>query len=153
MRPPQIDPTRNLTTFVVLALLLVGAPICRAAVPPEFEDVLVASGVTAPSVLTFAPDGRLFVGEKPTGRIRIVKNGAMLATPFLTSSDFVTPPAYVDSYYERGLLGIAFHPSFATSQLLYIYLTVCTVPGGSTCQTAKNRVVRFRANGDVVDPS
>src|SRR5436190_22494254 len=58
----------------------------------------------------------------------------MLATPFLSLT--------VDSFSERGLLGIAFDPNFATNHFVYVYYTV---PG----DPAHNRVSRFTANGDV----
>ena len=57
-------------------------------------------------------DGRLFVVEQ-TGKIRIIKNNALLATPFLDLSGrgSRSPPVYD----ERGLLGLAFHPGFNDS--------------------------------------
>ena len=58
----------------------------------------------------------------------------MLATPFVT----VTTTANG----ERGLLGIAFDPNFASNQFVYVYYTVITAP-------IHNRVSRFTANGDV----
>src|SRR3970282_870971 len=80
-----------------------------------------------------APDGRLFVAQQ-SGALRVVKNGALLATPFLTVT--------VDSAGERGLLGVAFDPAFATNQYVYVYYTAKT-------PTIHNRVSRFTANGNV----
>ncbi len=57
-------------------------------------------------------DGRLFVVEQ-TGKIRIIKNNALLATPFLDLSARLV--ALSASYDERGLLGLAFHPGFSDS--------------------------------------
>src|SRR5262249_26228637 len=118
--------------LLVLSLslaLLAAAPRARAAVPAGFQDVVVASGLSAPSALAFAPDGRLFVGEKASGRIRVVKNGTLLATPFLNLNDFVPPGTYFDTFNERGLLGIAFDPDFAANQHVYVYYTICKLPG------------------------
>lgn len=84
--------------------------------------------------MAFAPDGRLFVCQQ-NGTLRVIKNGALLATPFLTLS--------VDSAGERGLLGIAFDPDFATNQWIYLYYTRNVTP-------RNNRISRFTANGDVV---
>jgi len=84
--------------------------------------------------MAIAPDGRIFVCEQ-TGALRVIKNGAVLPTPFLTVS--------VDSSGERGLLGITFDPNFASNNFLYIYYTVPTTP-------RHNRISRFTANGDVV---
>jgi glucose/arabinose dehydrogenase len=63
-----------------------------------------------------------------TGQLRVIKNGPLLATPFLSLS--------VDSSGERGLLGIAFDPNFFTNHYVYVYYTVPTSP-------AHNRVSRF----------
>ena len=71
----------------------------------------------------------------PAGRqLRVIKNGALLATPFLTVT--------VNSSGERGLLGVAFDPNFATNQFVYVYYT-------ATTPAIHNRVSRFTANGDV----
>ena len=86
--------------------------------------------------MAFAPDGRLFVCEQG-GRLRVIKNGVLLATPFVTVS--------TDSSGERGLLGIAFDPDFANNQFVYAYYT-------ATTPTLHNRVSRFTANGDVAVP-
>ena len=86
--------------------------------------------------MTFAPDGRLFVCQQ-TGELRVIKNGALLPTPFLTLT--------VDSFFERGLLGVTFDPNFGTNNYLYVYYT-------ATTPTTHNRVSRFTANGDVVVP-
>ncbi len=51
----------------------------------------------------------------------------------------------VDSTGERGLLGVAFDPAFATNQRLYVYYTVAASP-------IHNRVSRFTASGDVALP-
>jgi glucose/arabinose dehydrogenase len=83
--------------------------------------------------MDFAPDGRLFVCLQG-GQLRVIKNGALLPTPFVALN--------VDSSGERGLLGIAFDPNFASNNFVYVYYTV---PG----TTAHNRVSRFTANGDV----
>jgi glucose/arabinose dehydrogenase len=59
--------------------------------------------------MQFAPDGRLFVCEQ-AGRLRVVKGGSLLATPFLTVT--------VSSSGERGLLGMAFDPAFASNHFV-----------------------------------
>jgi glucose/arabinose dehydrogenase len=103
-----------------------------ATVPTGFTDSLVAAGLTNPTAMAFAPDGRIFVCEQG-GKLRVIKNGALLTTPFVTLT--------VDSAGERGLLGIAFDPNFVSNQLVYVYYTAPT--------PAHNRVSRFIANGDV----
>lgn len=98
-----------------------------------FSETTVSGGLTSPTAMDFAPDGRLFVCLQG-GQLRVIKNGTLLATPFLTLT--------VDSSGERGLLGVAFDPDFANNNFVYVYYTV---PGSP----AHNRVSRFTANGDV----
>ena len=82
--------------------------------PQRIELQLVASGLVSPNYLISAPDGtdRQFILDQ-VGQIRIIENGTLLATPFLdVASILVTPNANFD---ERGLLGLAFDPGFATA--------------------------------------
>ena len=95
------------------------------------SDVWVG-GLTDATAFTQAPDGRFFVAEQG-GRLRIVKNGQLLATPFVQ--------LLVDSSGERGLIGVTLHPNFAANQLVYVHHT--TTQGGT-----HNRVSRFTASGD-----
>ena len=115
-------------------MLTIGATAGRAAtLPSGFTEALVASGLNNPTAMQFAPDGRLFVCEQG-GRLRVIKNGALLSTPFLTVT--------VSSSGERGLLGVAFDPNFAVNQYVYVYYT-------ATSPAVHNRVSRFSASGDV----
>src|SRR6476619_60099 len=124
---------KNLTLSVglVFTLLLINAK--AATVPSGFTDAVVAGGLTNPTAMALAPDGRVFVCEQ-NGALRVIKNGALLATPFLTVT--------VDSAGERGLLGIAFDPNFVSNQLVYVYYT-------ATTPAIHNRISRFTASGDV----
>ncbi len=119
-----------------VAVIFVGLYVSRVAqaatVPGGFTDSLVANGLANPTAMEFAPDGRLFVCEQG-GTLRVIKNGALLATPFLTVT--------VNSSGERGLLGVAFDPNFAINQFVYIYYT-------ATTPTIHNRISRFTASGD-----
>ena len=108
-----------------------------ATVPSGFADEIVASGIASPTAMAFAPDGRLFVCQQ-NGQLRVIKNGSLLATPFLSVT--------VNSSGERGLLGVAFDPSFASNGFVYVYYT-------ATTPTIHNRVSRFTANGDVAVPA
>ncbi|WP_454773356.1 PQQ-dependent sugar dehydrogenase [Janthinobacterium tructae] len=77
----------------------------------------VASGLSAPIFLTAPPgDSRLFILERP-GRIRVLQNGNLLATPFLDISPLTTTSG------ERGLLSMAFHPQYASNGYFFIYYT------------------------------
>lgn len=121
----------------VAALLLVLAAFqligLAATVPSGFSEIQVAGGLSNPTAMAFAPDGRLFVCLQG-GQLRVIKNGALLAAPF------VSVP--VDANGERGLLGVAFDPDFATNSHVYLYYT-------ATSPAIHNRVSRFTANGDV----
>jgi len=105
--------------------------------PPGFAEIQLASGLD-PTAMEFSPDGRLFILEKP-GRVRIMKNDLLLATPFVTVS--------ADNQNERGLSGIAFDPGFAVNGHIYLYYTVLN---GSPGAATHNRVVRVTA--DPSDP-
>src|ERR1051325_4361524 len=122
----------GLVLFSVAISLSSTGTIRAATVPAGFTDSLVANGLTNPTAMALAPDGRIFVCEQ-RGTLRVIKNGVLLSTPFLTVT--------VDSAGERGLLGIAFDPNFVSNQLVYVYYTAPT--------PAHNRVSRFPANGDV----
>ena len=107
--------------------------------PPQREDVVIASGLTNPTAMALAPDGRIFVAQQG-GQLRVIRNGQLLATPFLTVS--------VTATNERGLLGVTFDPGFETNGYVYIYYTAATSP-------IVNRVSRFTAstsNPDVAQP-
>jgi glucose/arabinose dehydrogenase len=98
----------------------------------------IAAGLSNPLYLTSPTgDSRLFVVEQP-GRIRIIRNGQLLTTPFLDIT------SRVSSGGERGLLSVAFHPSYATNGFFYVNFTDAA---GNT------RVERFTvsANADVAN--
>jgi glucose/arabinose dehydrogenase len=142
---------------VLAALVCLVLPgTARADLPAGFQDTTLATGLSQPAGLGFAPDRRLFVVEK-TGQLRIVKDGALLDSPFLDVTQLVQAPVTFDDFFERGLLGVAFDPDFAQNSFVYIYYTVCKVPGVTSCQIAKNRVARvtagYQGNPDVVDPT
>jgi glucose/arabinose dehydrogenase len=110
------------------------SPVRAATLPTNFSESQIAGGLSNPTAMAFAPDGRLFVCQQG-GQLRVIKNGALLSTPFVTLT--------VDSNGERGLLGVAFDPDFATNQFVYVYYT-------ATTPATHNRLSRFTANGDVV---
>jgi glucose/arabinose dehydrogenase len=128
-----------------LALALGGWPVLSGSearattLPPGFTETTIASGLSAPNGFDFAPDGRIFVCQQG-GAVRVVENNTLLPTPFVTIS--------VQSNSERGLLGVAFDPDFATNNFVYVYYTA----GSGSLDpppTPKNRVSRFTANGNV----
>jgi glucose/arabinose dehydrogenase len=126
------------STLVVLVILAL--PLAAATVPTGFTDVSLFD-LGAPTALAFTPDGRLLVTTQG-GQLRVYKNGALLVTPALTF-----PAASICSNSERGLLGVAVDPDFATSGFVYLYYTHA-ISGG-----CMNRVSRFTfgAGADTAD--
>ncbi|MFQ5537274.1 MAG: PQQ-dependent sugar dehydrogenase [Gemmatimonadota bacterium] len=79
--------------------------------------VEVALGLEAPVYVTSpVTDPRLFIVEQP-GRIRVVRDGNLVAEPFLDITDRVSYGG------ERGLLGLAFDPDFRASGRFFVYYT------------------------------
>jgi len=115
-----------------VAWLVCAQAFCQTF-PAGFSRVQVANGISNPTVMAFAPDGRIFVAQQ-NGALRVIKNGALLATPFVQLS--------VNSSGERGLIGIALDPNFATNHFIYLYYTLS--------DGSHNRISRFTASGDVV---
>ena len=132
--------------FAFLALACLGPLLVGATVPAGFVDAQFGGGgLAGPTAMAFAPDGRLFVCEQGVGagpilgRVRVIKNGALLATPFhSTTVDY-------PGGSERGLLGICFDPNFTVNGYVYIYFTNTTGP--------HNCIRRLRANPPSSDTS
>jgi glucose/arabinose dehydrogenase len=117
-------------------LLALAISPARGAVPTGFIQGQVASGLTDPMDMEFAPDGRLFVAEQ-SGKLRIARPDGTLAT-------FLDISAKVDRTVERGLMSVAFDPNFATNHYVYLHYTrkaTATTP-------VHNRVVRVTARGN-----
>src|SRR5260221_14612147 len=71
--------------------------------PGFYAETVATLPPYSPVGLAFAPDGRIFVWQK-AGKVRIIKNGQLLTTPFLDISD------HVNQYLDHGLLGLALDP-------------------------------------------
>jgi glucose/arabinose dehydrogenase len=123
--------------FLAFLVLLVYLTVTKGSTLPAGFTETAITGLSAPTAIEIAPDGRIFVCQQ-SGSLRVIKNGVLLPTPFVTLN--------VDPNGERGLLGIAFDPNFASNNFLYLYYTVPSTP-------RHNRVSRFTANGDVVVPN
>jgi glucose/arabinose dehydrogenase len=119
-RPVGSDLTTYRTEFGSQLVQVAGGPasafpITYVGAPLALGLTLVVSGLTSPVFLTAPePDSRLFIVER-TGRVRVVKDGALLPTPFLDIANKVNFAG------ERGLLGMAFDPSYATNGRFYVY--------------------------------
>ena len=95
----------------------------------RFSVETILTGLEVPWSLNFAPDGRLFVTERP-GRVRIVTLGGV--------SELALTLDGVFAQGEAGLLGLALDPEFAQNHFVYLYYSA-SVPGGGV-----NRIVRYR---------
>src|SRR5690606_29343925 len=86
------------------------------AIGDEIASELVVAGLASPVYLAAPPldTQRLFIVEQE-GRVRIVRNGALLPIPFLDITDKVS---FVG---ERGLFSIAFHPDYASNRRFFVY--------------------------------
>jgi glucose/arabinose dehydrogenase len=119
--------------FVAIALIAATAQpgasapsrAARPNVPSGFTDTAVFTGLTLPTAVAFAPNGRIFVSEK-SGDIVVYDN----------ASD-TTPTLWVDlrrqtfDNYDRGLLGLAVDPQLGTAghDFVYALYTVDAGPG------------------------
>jgi glucose/arabinose dehydrogenase len=130
----------------VALVATVAALACDDGDPLKVEDdltvslELVADGLEQPLYLASPPGDteRLFVVERE-GTIRIVRDAAVVTTPFLDLSDEVTTEGD-----EQGLLGLAFHPLYATNGYAYV---------NYTDTEGHTQIVRYTrsANPDVAD--
>jgi glucose/arabinose dehydrogenase len=113
----------------------------RAA--PSFRVEAVVLKAQFPVALAFAPDGRLFYTEKETGRVRVVSaEGQLQREPVITFR--------VDSYIERGLLGITLDPAYSQNGHIWVFYTQ---PNTVEPPYPINKVVRFtEENGQGRDP-
>ena len=117
-----------MASFVLAHLLALRPAFAQEGFEPAADGFDFAANVA------FAPDGTIFVADKDIGEIRIVRDGEILDEPFAS----VETAAPVN---EMGLLGVAVHPEFPAEPWVYAYY--------SDTEIERNRLVRFRAEGDV----
>lgn len=103
---------------------------------PKFSHITVDNGLVKPTAMRIAPNGDIYVCEQ-TGALKVLRNGE------LQSASLVTVKANTDgpSNTERGLLGLALDPGFATNNYIYLYYT-------SAERYVHNRISRFTLNGN-----
>ncbi len=123
----------SLIRVVAAAIGLIAANAFAQPAPGTFPVVSISGGLSGSLGIANAGDGtnRLFVIQQ-SGTARVFRGGALLATPYFTISGTTqcreTPAGPLVSYGftsggERGLLGIAFHPSFETNGHLFVSYT------------------------------
>ena len=138
---------RSAAARMIFAVSGLIAATCQADAPSDPVLTHVGSnGVFATPIAIRAPNdgtGRVFVIERCSG-IRVIKNGQVLSTPFLTLNP---APACAG---EQGLLGLAFDPDYAINGTFYV---AYTVPGSHLGASEDQVVARFvasPANADTV---
>ena len=155
------------TAALVLGAALVmqagPSPAAASTLPTGFRDSVVLSGLTNPTVLQFAPDGRIFVGQK---------NGVIKVFQSLTDTNPVTVAdlsGVVHDFWDRGLLGLALPPNFPTSPYIYVLYAYdapiagtsptwgdgCPTPPGPTTDgcLVSARLSRLQISGNVMTGS
>lgn len=129
--------------LVVVWVVLPGSagPAAAATTPSGFVDQKVAT-VGAPTALAFTPDGQMLVTTQQ-GKLNVYKSGALVKEGALS-----LPASQLCSNSERGLLGLAVDPDFATSRQIYVYYTFnksgqCPTSQPTNLANPVNRVSSF----------
>lgn len=106
------------------------SPPQPTATTPTMRTDTIISGLEAPWAIAFAPDGRIFITERP-GRIRVVEGGRLQDEPWMRLD--------VAAVGEGGLLGLALDPGFLENRYVYVAYTYRSAEG-----MLQNRLVRLR---------
>jgi glucose/arabinose dehydrogenase len=128
-----------------------GDPSCAnpGSIPPVKLQQVV-TGLTQPLIVVQPPGSTdLYVVEKP-GRIKIIRNSSVVATPFLDVSAEVNIP---DPSAEGGLLGLAFAADYVTSGRFFIYLSLKAQVAPAKPTRVAVREYRRSANPDIATPT
>ena len=133
------------TQFIRLSLVFLSLLVSPNIVDAQSISLeRIATGLSSPIVATYAPGDadRLFVAQR-SGAILILD----LNNPSQTPITFMTVPN-VDTFFEGGLLGLAFHPDYESNGYFYVNYTLSA--GGSF----RTRIARFqRTSADTADPN
>ncbi|HEV7884616.1 MAG TPA: PQQ-dependent sugar dehydrogenase [Solirubrobacteraceae bacterium] len=160
---------RVISALAVAAVGAFAGPAGAATLPSNFQERTVFSGLTNPTAVRFAADGRVFVAEK-SGLVKV-----------FSDLDDTTPTTFADlrtevhNFWDRGLLGLALDPSFPASPYVYVLYThdapiggtaprwgmpsassdSCPTPPGPTTDgcVVSGRLSRLQAAGDVMTGS
>jgi glucose/arabinose dehydrogenase len=122
---------RMRSSFWMAGLVLAGSLHAQTLVDSDLTyDTVVSSGLSFPIAMAFLDPSdptRFFVIEKASGRVKLVQNGAVVSTVL---------DLPVNNASERGLLGIALHPDFATNGYVYLYYTRSSTGADTSTQSA-----------------
>lgn len=106
--------------------------------PPEFEDVLILEDLLDPASMAFSPDGRLFLGERISGQLRVAQYDAVTDEWIMEAEPFFTFNVPIERHRSSGLRGFAFDPNFASNGYVYAFYM--------QNNPRHNRVVRIQAD-------
>lgn len=123
----KVDPDARPIPDATASVDDAGVPLrCDAIAGTDITLQEIVRGLVDPLLLTApADDERLFVVEQP-GKIRIIEENTLVPTPFLDIQDIVR-----DNSNEQGLLGLTFHPNYASNGKFYVNYTASS-PQGAT---------------------
>lgn len=121
-------------------------PAPATVLPPGFSSELITSGLTLPTTSAALPDGRLLIAEKQ-GTVRLLRQGVLRPEPFIDLRD------RINSFGDRGLLGMAVDPDFARNGYLYLLYTYESNPASPDGDGPMvGRLARYTAVGDSASP-
>ena len=125
--PRRRLPGALLALTVTATLLMPAAQPAAAApaMPPGFSETVAFNGLTNPTVVKFARDGRVFVAEK-SGLVKVFDS---LTDP--TPDVFADLRTEVHNFWDRGLLGFELHPDFPANPSVYVLYTRDAEIGGT----------------------
>lgn len=124
----------KIASLILTCLLACIGSLFAHNLPPGFViEENVITGLSQPTDIKIAPDGRIFISEKG-GTVRIVENGVLLPQPFYT--------VMTQTPNERGLDGILLDPDFDNNGYVYLFYTLPF--------NARNIVARVTAQGNSV---
>jgi glucose/arabinose dehydrogenase len=118
------------------------ARLAPATLPTGFTEFAITGTniISSATAMEIAPDGKLFVLEQ-AGTIEVYQGSGATAWTRLQANFLANVPISVDSFFERGMLGIAFDPNYASNRYVYLYYTTSVAP-------VHNRIVRVTANAN-----
>ncbi len=124
----------SVVLLIVVAALPQGA-FAVSGLPDGYDIEYLTGGLSRPTAMAFAPDGRIFIAEK-SGTVRVSSSSFDISsTPFVTMTD-------VNDYGDRGLIGIALDPDFASNHYVYLAYTYENNPSDYEGEKTA-RVVRY----------
>src|SRR5918994_905870 len=126
--------------LVVMLALGSSAESKGAPIPSGFSEEAVFTGLTQPTAVRFASDGRVFVAEK-SGLVKVFDS---LSDPSPTV--FADLRTNVHNFWDRGLLGLALHPGFPAQPYVYVLYTYDHVLGSTAAAP------RWGTPGATTDP-